>query len=630
MPPNKLPQELKPGTIVERMFTISERKIDEENRTVDVAFSSEFPVERWWGTEILDHSPGAMRTERLLSGGPVLVDHDRSDQVGRVVSAKTDADRVGRASLRFGKGARASEIFQDVLDEIRVNVSVRYTIHEAVLEKVKDGHETYRITDWEPFEISIVSIPADPSVGVGRGRDDPPSSHPRSATMPPKDNSTPVEKPATPSASGGDNIAERRHGADTEHKRCADIIAIGENYASHGADKLVADAIRNKVSVDQFRAQVLEHLTKQPKPSADIGMSDKEVREYSFVRALHALANPTDMRAREAAAYEFEVGRAAAEKSHKEARGLLVPFDVMRAATEQRELVVGTPSAGGHLVATDLLSGSFIDLLRNAMVINGLGTRYLTGLVGNIAIPKQTGGGTMHWVAEGNAPSASDQVFAQVGMSPKTAAARTQISRKLLLQSSIDIENFVRQDLATVVGLGIQQVAINGTGAAGQPRGILNVPGIGDVVGGAAGAAPDWDDIVDLETEVSVANADVGTLAYLTNAKARGALKKTFVDGPGTGERVWQAGNTPLNGYQAAVSNAVPSNLTKGSATGQCSAIIFGNFADLIIGMWGGLDLQVDPYSAGDSGAVIVRAFQDVDVAVRHAESFAAMKDALA
>lgn len=622
----KLPEALQPGATVERTFALTgERKIDQEARTVEVAFSSEFPGERFWGVEILDHSPGSMRTERLLAGGAVLVDHDSRDHVGVVEAVRTDADRVGRATLRFGRSARASEIFQDVIDGIRPNVSVRYQIHEATLEKVEGGKEIYRITDWEPLEISIVSVPFDPTVGVGRGRDDPPSIPERKATM---DNpETPAAPANPPAASGGDNAAERRLGADAEHKRTSEIIAIGEVYASHGADKLIPEALRSRMSVDDFRAKVLEHLAKQPKPSAEVGMSDNEVRQYSFVRALHALANPTDMRAREAAAYEFEVGRAAAEKSNKEARGLIVPFDVLRARTEQRELVVGTPSAGGHLVATDLLSGSFIELLRNAMVINGLGTRYLSGLVGNIAIPKQTGGGTMAWVTEGNAPSASDQTFAQVSMSPKTAAARTQISRKLLLQSSIDIENFVRQDLATVVGLGIQAAAINGSGTSGQPRGILNTSGIGAVVGGTNGAAPDWDHIVDLETEVSVANADVGTLGYLTNAKVRGALKKTFVDGPGTGIRVWQPGDTPLNGYQAAVTNAVPGNITKGTGT-NLSAIIFGNFADLIIGMWGGLDLQVDPYSAGDSGAVIVRAFQDVDVAVRHAESFAAMQDA--
>ena len=191
------------------------------------------------------------------------------------------------------------------------------------------------------------------------------------------------------------------------------------------------------------------------------------------------------------------------------------------------------------------------------------------------------------------------------------------------------LSSFTQRDLATTLALGIQQAAINGSGASNQPLGILGTSGIGSVVGGTNGLAPTWDHIVDLETAVAVANADVGTLGYLTNAKVRGKLKKTFVDSPGSGERVWQQGDAPLNGYRAGVTNAVPSNLDKGTANDLCSAILFGNWADLIIGMWGGLDLLVDPYTGGAAGTVRVIVHQDVDVAVRHAESFSAMLDAL-
>lgn len=613
---NKIPQALRPGSIVERFLQVDQRGIDADARTVEVAFSSEAPVDRHYGIEVLDHSPGSMRTHRLDSGAAVLVDHDPRDQVGVVASARTGDDRVGRAALRFGRSARASEIFQDVQDGIRPNVSVRYLVHEAVHE-VREGRDAYRITDWEPFEISIVSIPADPSVGVGRSH----SATKETAIMP-NETATPAAAapaaapapaataPATPAAPV-DTTAARSAGADGERRRSADIIAIGQQYRHLGADAMVNDAISNGLTVDAFRSQVLEHAGRQPVPSAAIGMSENEVRQYSFVRALAALANPTDQRARERAAYEFEVSEAAAERAGRESRGLVVPFDVLRA--QARGLEVGTATAGGHTVATDLLSSSFIDLLRDAMIINTLGAQYLTGLVGNVAIPKQTGGATMYWVDENGIPTESQQAFGQVPMSPKTAAARTEISRKLLLQSSIDVEAFVRRDLATTIGLGIQAAAINGSGSGAEPRGILNTTGIGSVT------ADGWDGVVDLETAVAVANADVGTLAYLTNAKVRGLLKKTFVDGPGTGERVWASGNTPLNGYRAGVTNAVPSNLATDN-----SALIFGNWADLIIGMWGGLDLQVDPFSAGDKGAVVVRVFQDVDVAVRHGESFAA------
>jgi len=229
-------------------------------------------------------------------------------------------------------------------------------------------------------------------------------------------------------------------------------------------------------------------------------------------------------------------------------------------------------------------------------------------------------------VAESGAPTESQQAFDQVTMSPKTVGAYTDISRKLLLQSSLDVEALVQQDLATVLGLAIQQAAINGTGASNQPSGLLTLI-TPSVAGGTDGLAPTWAHMVELETDVSVANADVGTLSYLTNAKVRGKLKGT-PKVSGQNGFIWEGGDTPVNGYRAAVTNGVPSNLTKGTGT-NLSAVIFGNFADLLIGMWGTLDLMVDPYSNSTSGTVRVVALQDVDVAVRHAESFATMVDAI-
>jgi HK97 family phage major capsid protein len=290
-----------------------------------------------------------------------------------------------------------------------------------------------------------------------------------------------------------------------------------------------------------------------------------------------------------------------------------------------RDLNVTTSTAGGHTVATDLLSGSFIDMMRNKMATVGLGATMMNDLVGNIAIPRQTGGATSYWVAESGAATESQAAFDQVQMSPKTVGSMSDISRKMLLQSSLDVEAFVRNDLATSLALAIDSAAINGTGSSNQPKGVLNTTGIGSVVGGTNGAAPDWKDIVDLESAVAADNADLGALGYLTNAKVRGKLLQTE-KASSTGQYVWSDNNT-LRGYNAAVSNQVPSNLTKGS-TSTCSAIVYGNWNDLIIGTWGGIDINVDTSTGSSSGTVRVVALQDVDVAVRHAESFAAMKDA--
>lgn len=639
MKATKLPEALKAGTRSERFLTIDLREgvLDEAARTVTLAFASETPVERFWGNEILDVQQGSVRLDRMQKGGALLMDHNTRDQVGVIQSVQIGADRVARAVVRFGKSARASEVFQDVADGIRQNVSVGYQIHAAKLEETNDDVDTYRVTDWEPYEVSLVSVPADPNVGVGRS-DSPNTPHPKPEVTPMSEVTTPAA-PAAPAADLAAIRTEANHaGVETERKRVADITAAAKALERYeGVRELAAAAVSEGVSLDQFRAKVMEHIATKPLRGADanIGMSDRDVRQYSFLRAMNALANPTDMRAREAAAFEFEASGAAAAAQKREVKGLLVPYDVLRRSiadglqTRASDVLAGTSTKGGNLVATELLSANFIELLRNAMVINRMGAQYLTGLVGNIAIPKQTGGGSFYWVAEDGSVTASGQTFGQVSMSPHSGCAKTQISRKLLLQSSIDVEAFVRGDLAKIVGLGIQNAAINGSGSSNQPTGILSTGSIGSVVGGTNGAKPTWANIVGLETAVAVANADVGTLGYLTNASARGYLKSVqkFTTNPG-GSAVWADGATPLNGYQAGVTNAVPSNGTKGTGT-DLSTILFGNFADLIIGMWGGLELQVDPFSAGDTGAVIVRAFQDVDVAVRHPESFAAMTDAI-
>ncbi len=166
-------KSIKPGTTLHRAFAVKRDTIDETARTAMLAFASETPYQRWWGVEVLDCAPTAIRLGRLQSGGPLLCDHDTTDQIGVIENVQIGADRVCRALVRFGKSERASEIFQDVIDGIRQNVSVGYQIHKAVLVESadpnavqEDAADVYRVTDWEPFEVSIVSVPADASVGT--------------------------------------------------------------------------------------------------------------------------------------------------------------------------------------------------------------------------------------------------------------------------------------------------------------------------------------------------------------------------------------------------------------------------------------------------------------------------------
>ena len=604
-------KQIKPGSRVTRALTFDRAAINEESRTVELAFASETPYERWWGVEILDLAQPSVRLGRLTAGGPLLMDHDSRDHIGVIESVQIGTDRVGRAVVRFGKSARAEEVFQDVKDGIRRNVSVGYMIHKAVLVEQNDEQDTYRVTDWEPFEVSLVSVPADASVGIGRSADA----------------ESPIEFiPLQEKQIMSDiNVEEvRAEAVKSEQKRTQEIIAMGEQFKAYGADGVAAECLRNGKSVEETRAAIMTKIGTRALPSADIGMTQEEARSFSFVRAIQAAVLIKDgkfSQARDIGGFELDASDAVAKKMGRESRGFFVPNEV-----QKRDLLVGTPTAGGNTVATDLLASSFVDLLRNKMAVTGLGAKFLTGLVGQIAIPRQTAGATAYWVAENGAPTESQQAFDQVTMTPKTLGAFTDITRKLLLQSSIDVEGLVRNDLATVIAMAIDLAAINGSGASNQPTGILNTAGIGSVAGGTNGLIPTWGNLVDLESQVAVANADLGALGYLTNAKVRGKLKQVSKVS-GQNGFIWEDGT--VNGYATGVSNQVPSNLTKGTASGICSAILFGNFADLIIGQWGNLDIMVDPYTGSTAGTVRVVALQDVDVAVRHAESFAAMKDAL-
>lgn len=616
--------------MISRIFDIDHRNIDEKLRTIPVSFSSETPYRRWFGDEILDHSAGAIDLSFINSGrAPFLVGHWSDEVIGIIEKAWIDDDKKARAMLRLSKSDKAEEIFCDIIDGIRPNISVGYQIKKMVLveENEETGDRTYKVTKWKPLEISTVAIPADETVGVARKaiRKFTTVIETKGSEIMPEKIIKQPEQPET-GAPQIDIDRARDQARSDEQLRIREIMALGE---AHDMPADATRAIHQGKSLDQFRAFVLEKLGARGltpvETQPEIGLSLKESNQFSFLRLINALANPADHRLTEAAAFEFEASRAVAQNLNREPQGAFIPFDVLR-----RDLNVTTDTAGGFLVSTELLSTNFIDMLRNRMMMQQLGALTLGGLVGDVAIPKQSGGATAYWLAESGAPTESQQTLAQLALAPKTVGAYTDISRKLLKQSSIDVEGFVRLDLSTVLALALDLAAIAGTGASNQPTGILNTTGIGDVAcGDPDGAAPVWADIIALETEVAVDNADIGALAYLTNAKARGKLKTTE-KAANTAQFIYENGIEPgfglMNGYRAAASNQVPSDLTKGIGTA-LSAIIFGNWNDLVMGLWGTIDILVDPFSGSTSGTVRVVALQDADIGVRHAESFAAAQD---
>ena len=362
--------------------------------------------------------------------------------------------------------------------------------------------------------------------------------------------------------------------------------------------------------------------------TADIGLTTKEIQKYSIMDAIRAQAYPGDAAIQRQSGFVRECSAAVEQKSGRVAKGIMIPSDVLT-----RDHTVGTDSGGGYLVGTDHRPQSFIDLLRARITVLAMGAKEMGGLVGNVSIPRKTAGHTGYWVAEDGAVTESAMTLGQLNLSPKTVGAYSDISRQLSLQSSPDVELMVRRDIAATLGSAIDLAALHGTGADNQPTGLAETSGIGSVVGGTNGLAPTHVHMVALESAVAEANADVRTCGYLTNAKVRGALRQTFPNSTGGSIPVWTdgaaMGEGTVNGYKALVTNQVASDLDKGTSTGVCSGVFYGDWSNLLIAMWGGLDILADPYSLSTTGQIRVVGFQSVDIGVRHAESFSYMADAL-
>ncbi len=602
----------------ELSFDVRAGTVDDKARTVELTFSSEEPYQRWWGTEILDHKSASVRMGRLNAGGALLMDHDSRDQVG-VIERAWIKNGKGHAIVRFGRSARAEEVFQDVKDGIRKLVSVGYRILELALEKSEGGQDYYRATDWEPYEISIVAVPADPSVGVGRDGT-PAGFDPR--TLLEKENDMRLARnaggspaPAAVSAPAADTTS-----AEAERQRVLNLQAMGDRL---GCRALADEAVSKGWSTDQFvaafqsRTGPAVHVrTPEGTGGDDFGQLQ---RGFSLVNAIRDMVEGGRLTGREA-----EVSQELARRTGQAPKGIYVPTGVL----SERVQLVGTPNVGGNLVGTEYRDQDFIDPLRARSLVMQAGATVLTDLVGNAVMPRQTNVTAGQWIAEDAEANETDLTFDQVTLSPKTVSGRIAWSRQTALQALPAMERIARRDLSEQLAIALDQAAINGPGSSNQPRGILNTAGIGAVIGGTNGAALNYGHLVDLESTVSNANADTGSLGYLTNSRVRGHAKKTTKFGSSTEETIWEDGDR-LNRYQALISNNVPSNLTKGTASGVCSAVIFGNWQDLVIGLWGAMDLIVDPYTFSSRGRVRISAFLSADIAVRRAASFAAMTDAL-
>lgn len=628
-----------------RSFIIKKSAVDEEARTVELAFSSEEPYERWFGVEILDHSPQSVRLDRLNGGAALLVGHDTTDQVGVVDSARVDADRRGRAKTRFSRSNRGQEILQDVVDGIRTLVSVGYMIHKYTVEERTGLPDLIRVTDWEPYEISIVPIPADVTVGVGRELEAPPGfvpeqfiteetaqrllevlkSIPETETKEVRAMPDPV-KPEVPEF---DEAAVRTKIRTEEKKRADAIRAMADKF---DLPDLARKAIDDDWDIAKFNAEALNEVGKRNnnargnmREDVDIDLSDKEHKSFSMMRLMEAISQPNDRSAQTRAGFELEVCAEAEKKMPGDfkARGVYVPASIMdrsrgsspASAKELvskylRDLSAGSATDGAELVATQLLPGEYISVLRNKMVSLSAGVRMLPGLVGNVDIPRQTSGATATWISsEGGDASESEPQFDQVVLRPRDLAVYTEVTRRLTQQSTPSIEMLVREDLYTAQALALDLAVYYGLGASGQPQGINGDTGVNDPTISSA-LAPTYTEFVNLIAAVLVAKALTGRAQFIISPATWAHVMTTPKQASGV-EGNFIMNDNRIVGYDAPVSQQLVAN-----------DFVFGDFSQILLGEWGGLEINVDPFTKALSGGKRFIMFKTCDLANRHPECF--------
>jgi len=651
------------------------KKSDSGDLVISIAFASEEPHKRWWGVEILDHASSSVRLDRLNDGASLLFNHNPNDLRGVHVpgSVGIDKDRVLRGDVRITAATQAGrDTIALVESGVLTKASIGYRIFKVIQQTTKkdgtkrsreidgalfqrmiqahdddlssfqralddaippleggamfersadDEADVYRIVDWEPYENSLVTIPADVTVGVGRSAAHTPAeiATPKEARM--AEGASVIENnPATAAAQ-----AALGRGATQEQ-----IVAY-ENRRISGIDSLVRVNNIDQAQRDLWvtsgtqldgvaddLVKILEVRGKSAPQRARLGLSAREAESFSIRKAIYGCA----MQNWKDAGLEAECSRELANKlgRHVENNRFLVPYEIQERAhaldrgdTEyslnKRDLTVASGSGGGFLVATQNMG--FVELLRNRSVLFNMGARRLAGLKDNITIPKQTGAASVTWLAnESSTVGEGNQTFAQIAMTPKTVGGYTEISRQLLIQSSPEVEGLVMLDLATVVALAIDLAGLNGSGASGQPTGILQTSGIGSVTG----TSLDYADIIEFQSDVFAGNALVDASGYVTTGAVAGLLKQR-VKFSSTASPLWDGRLEKANvdGYQGMASNQMPT-----------ATMLFGDFGQVIVGEWGVLEIETNQAANFQAGIIGVRALASVDIAVRYATAFSA------
>lgn len=540
-----------------------------DDRLVKLSFSSEEPVLRAFefgaGWEVLGHAPGEVDMSRLAAGSaPLLKDHrrDLDAMVGPVERAWIEGGK-GQALVRFAQTAAGSEMLARVRAGEVQSVSVGYRVIEHTRVDELDGMPLVRVR-WMPYEISLVAVPADALVGVGR-------------SMPPaiSTQNQRKEKDMTSPITTG-NSGDQAHNAITqERNRASEITAIGQRFELDPS--IVSNAIADGTSTDKFRSQVMDQLdnsnSESTRSASTMGVLRRsQDRPYSLTRAIAAelSGNWKD------AGFERECAEELARSTGRSPTGIYVPA----VALAGRDLL--TTGNAGSLIGTEHMASQFIDALRPEVQVMQLGARVLPGLRENVSIPRMPAGTSAEWIAEDAAATESTPNFDSVILTLKQLSARTRMSRRQIKQSLPALDAVLQNDLRREIAIAVDRAAIAGVGTALEPQGILNTPGIGDVPLASPGSL-EYSNVTSLVATVEDTGAATQSLGFLSNPKVKAGLLSTpKFSGGDTSILSASGSDLMIDGVKAAFTSLVPSNLTDGPLT-DLSALIFGVCAQICL-----------------------------------------------
>lgn len=631
------------GSQARAVFVLDRAAVDHANLTADIAWASELPVERTWGNEILDMRPSSVRMDRLKDGAPLLLEHDSREQIGVVVAARIDPDRRGRATVRFSRSARAQEIFQDVLDGIRTKVSVGYQINDVSLESRNGDVSTYRVTDWMPFELSLVSLPADNSVGVGRSL----SRTTQGASNMDDKQQTAAPAAAEPAPASNpvrDMINQERAIRDQASreiaKRNSDIMALGGKFASAGGRELAEKAVLDpSITYDAFREQLFDLVEQrqakvqfkpdlpQPSGSVSYGMGARDMIASANLQAFRGIGKVLGKQDHEVAyragmwARGVIFGDASALRWCRDAGVQLVQGDQI-AAQMNRTMTEGVFTSAGWLVPVEMETAIITNreaygVARRICNVIPMGSASMT-------LPRVTADVIAYFVGEGSTGTASDPAGDQVQLNLKDLMAYTQIGKSTAMDAVVPLAEMVAREQARAFAIKEDACLIvgDGTSTYGGMLGIVTLLNTAAYAGGRAPAAANHDTFGEIDAS-DVASV-IGKLPVYARAGARfvvsgvaeamifGRLKLTA---GGQDTQTLQGGvlEQSYAGFPISVAHNMPAGATTDYSTSTMA--LLGNFQlGVAFGSGSGMMLTVDPYTNAHQNLTRIITTERIDI----------------